>query len=65
LPESNPPEFLTPKEAADLLRVSERTLYEWLKAGHVKALRLGVRGRGVWRIPRAALPCGGSCPRAK
>lgn len=30
-------EYLTPEEAAQLLRISERTMYEMLRAGKVPA----------------------------
>ena len=47
--ESQPlPRFLTPEEVADLLRVSRRTVYNWLRAGELPALRIGK----TWRIRR-------------
>ncbi len=42
---------LTVAEAAHLLGVSDRHLYELCRRGQVPALRLGTR----WLIPRAAL----------
>ncbi len=42
------PRFLTPEEVADLLRVSRRTVYNWLRAGQLPAIRIGK----VWRIRR-------------
>ena len=42
------PRFLTPEEVADLLRVSRRTVYNWLRSGQLPALRIGK----VWRIRR-------------
>jgi excisionase family DNA binding protein len=44
-------EFLTPEEAAKLLKVTRRTIYNWLKAGKVPAVQFG---RG-WRIRREDL----------
>jgi excisionase family DNA binding protein len=38
--------FYTPEEVARTLRVTRRTIYEWLKAGRLPGLRVG---RG-WRI---------------
>lgn len=35
------PRFLTPDEVADLLRVSRRTVYNWLRSGQLSAIRLG------------------------
>jgi excisionase family DNA binding protein len=35
--------FLTPAEAADLLRISDRSLREFTKRGTVQAVRLGDR----------------------
>jgi excisionase family DNA binding protein len=46
-----PPEFLTLRELASLLRVSRTTAYELARAGAVPAVKVG----GVWRIPRAEL----------
>ena len=37
------PEFITPKEAAKLLKVSAPTLISMMKSGRVDALRLGGR----------------------
>ena len=35
------PRFLTPEEVADLLRVSRRTDYNWLRSGQLPAIRIG------------------------
>jgi len=40
--------FLTPEEVAGLLRVSRRTVYNWLRSGQLPALRIGK----VWRVRR-------------
>jgi len=42
----NQKEFLTPEEAATLLRVTRRTVYAWLKTGKLPALHIG----STWRI---------------
>lgn len=36
----------TPEEVADALRVTRRSVYEWLKSGRLRGLRAGNR----WRI---------------
>lgn len=41
-------EFLTVKEASELLRVTKVTLYKLIKNGEISAIRLG----WVWRIPK-------------
>lgn len=33
--------YLTLSEAAELLRVSQRTLYRWMREGHLKCFRVG------------------------
>ena len=40
--------YLTPLEAAEILRVDRRTIYEWLRSGKIKAVRFG----HTWRILR-------------
>ena len=42
-------EYLTPKEVAEKLRVSEKTVLKWLNKGYLKGLKIG----GVWRIPES------------
>lgn len=42
------PELLTPAEVAALLRVTRRTVYQWITDGRLPALRAG----GRWRIRR-------------
>jgi len=44
-------EFITPTEAARLLRTTRNTVYRWVRAGKLPARKVG----GVWRIPRSAL----------
>jgi excisionase family DNA binding protein len=40
------PKYYTPEEVAQELRVTRRTLYEWLKTGRLRGVQVG---RG-WRI---------------
>jgi len=44
-------EVYTLKEIEDLLQVTRRTLYNWIKDGKLKAFRVG---RG-WRVTKEAL----------
>lgn len=44
-------EVYTLKEIEDLLRVTRRTLYNWIKSGKLKAFRVGKE----WRITKEAL----------
>lgn len=37
------PEYMTISEVAELLRSSERTVYEWLRVGRIQAYRAGGR----------------------
>lgn len=39
------------KEIEDLLHVTRRTLYNWIKSGKLKAFRIGKE----WRVTREAL----------
>lgn len=36
----------TPEEVADMLRVTRRTVYEWIRSGQLKAVKVGRQ----WRI---------------
>lgn len=45
------PELITIEEAAQYLRVCEKTLYRWLRDGKMRAYRLGRR----WRFRRVDL----------
>lgn len=38
--------FLTPEEVADQLKVTRRTVYEWLRRGQLHGLKAG----HAWRI---------------
>lgn len=42
---------LTPEEAAAVLKVTPRTIYEWLKKGRIPGRKIGK----VWRIPEVGL----------
>ena len=44
-------EVYTLKEVGDLLQVTRRTLYNWIKGGKIKAFRIGKE----WRITKEAL----------
>ncbi len=44
-------EVYTLKEIEDLLHVTRRTLYNWIKSGQLKAFRIGKE----WRVTRDAL----------
>lgn len=41
----------TPKEVADILRVSRYTVYKWIKEGKVPAFKLSRKGKGGLLIP--------------
>ncbi len=43
--------YLTPEEVADQVRVTRRTVYEWLRQGRLQGLRAG----RWWRIRPADL----------
>lgn len=45
-------QFYTVNEAADILRVSRKTVYDWMKAGRLPYVQAGLRKR---LIPREAL----------
>lgn len=47
-------EFVTTKEAGDLLGVDEATIRKWCIAGKLNARRIGGH-RGIWLINRADL----------
>jgi excisionase family DNA binding protein len=59
----NSDRFLTLFEAADELKISERSLRSLIAAGEVRAVRLGKR---IVRIPRAEIErlASGGCGRA-
>lgn len=44
-------EVYTLKEVQDYLRVTRRTLYNWIKSGKLKAFKVGEH----WRVTREAL----------
>ncbi len=46
--------YLTVKEVAKHFKVSERTIYNWIEFGYLRAIKVG-EGRGTVRIPLDAL----------
>ncbi len=46
--------YLTVKEVAKYFRVSDRTVYNWIDLGYLRAIKVG-DGRGTVRIPLDAL----------
>jgi len=44
-------ELLTVREVADLLRVSDESVYRLCRRGRLKATRIG----GLWRVPRKSV----------
>lgn len=46
------PALMTPEEFAQLVRVTPRTVNNWIRTGEIEAIRLSDR---VYRIPRAAV----------
>jgi excisionase family DNA binding protein len=54
-------ELLTPSEAALYLRTTRNTVYRWLRAGSLPALKVG----GAWRIPKDALSARGPAAGAR
>ncbi len=48
---AEPHHLLTVHEAAEYLRVCQRSVYRWLRTGRLRGYRAG----GRWRIPREAL----------
>ena len=60
------PVLYTPKEVAELWKVTRRTVYEWIKQGRIKACKIG----DTVRIPEAELlafmqPLVKAAPRAR
>jgi excisionase family DNA binding protein len=48
--------YYTAKEVADLLNVSQRTVYNWVAFGFIKAVKVGEQsGKGSVRIRQDAL----------
>ena len=44
-------ELYTPQEVADKFRVTLRTVYQWIKDGKLKAIKVGT----LWRISKDSL----------
>jgi excisionase family DNA binding protein len=53
----NTPAFLTPAEAAKLLRVSREKVYTWIDRGDLSAINLSANmtGRARYKIPLTSL----------
>ena len=49
------PALCTTDEAMRLLRTSRRTLYRWIAAGKIKAVKTGAGGSSRVHVPRAAI----------
>lgn len=48
--------FYTVREVAAILKVAERTVYNWVEFGYMKAIKVGSpEGKGTIRIPESAL----------
>lgn len=45
-PDFQMPVFLTPDEVAAMLKVSKRTVYDWLQCGQLRGIKAGK----VWRV---------------
>jgi len=46
------PQFLTPKEIAEILGVHQKTVHHWLRIGKLAGTKISYR---TWRIPHSAL----------
>lgn len=44
-------EYMTPYEAAEIFGVTFRTIYNWVRSGKLRAVKIGKQ----WRIPKAAV----------
>jgi excisionase family DNA binding protein len=44
-------EYLTPEEVAEILKVSEKVVKDWLRAGTIPGTKIGK----LWRVPKAEL----------
>lgn len=44
-------EYLTPEEVAEKLKVSEKAIKDWLRAGTIPGTKIA----SLWRIPKADL----------
>ncbi len=44
-------QLLTIEDVAEMLKVSKRTVYEWIRAGKLEAVKAG----SLWRISEEAL----------
>ncbi len=44
-------EYFTPEEVAGILKVSEKVVKDWLRAGTIPGTKIGK----LWRVPKAEL----------
>lgn len=44
-------EYLTPEEVAEILKVSNKAILDWLRSGDIPGTKVG----RLWRIPKADL----------
>jgi excisionase family DNA binding protein len=58
-----PDEFLTVQEVAELLRVNQQTVRNWIERGQLRALRVGTRRVRVRRSDLDAFIAAGSTAR--
>jgi excisionase family DNA binding protein len=47
------PQFFTPAEVAESLKVSEYTVRKWLREGKMGGVKLNTGSRAEWRISEA------------
>lgn len=47
----NMEEYLTPEEVAEILKVSNKAILDWLRSGNIPGTKVG----RLWRIPKADL----------
>lgn len=48
-------QFMTVKEFSECLKVKNVQVYDWIKEGKVKALRVSSGPKSPWRIPETEL----------
>ena len=49
---NNGNKYFTVREVAEILKVTERTIYNLIESGELKAVKVG----DLWRIPESSLP---------
>lgn len=48
-------ELLTPQEVAKALKVSRKAVYNWLRRGRLRGVKLGGWKASLWRVPKKSL----------